>query len=285
MIQTQTVPAKMAVASSQAPAVAVADSESETTRIFVSGLPHKFTSEQLAAHFGSQFKVTDAHVLADRRIGFVGFNDSAAAQNAARHFNKTYIRMSKIAVDLARPVEVSRDSTGNAVALSQRRHATGNNETNRKRKRSQEDDGEVWRADKVQYQQSQAQTEKAKDTSNDGEDEESVEAAQPAAIDNDWLRGRTTRTLDLVDPDEVQIQQDDEPEAPEVVASGTPEENKRASPKQEEAQNTKVPNARLFLRNLAFSVTDQDLRHQFQEFGKVQEVSNQRLFIVNLPST
>jgi len=272
MIQTQTAPANMAVAKSQAPAVA--DSESETTRIFVSGLPHKFTSEQLAAHFGSQLKVTDAHVLADRHIGFVGFTDSASAKNAARHFNKTYIRMSKITVDLARPVGVSRDSAGNAAPLSQRRQATGNNETNRKRKRSQEDDGEVSRTDKVKHQQPQAQADEGKDISDDAGDEESVEVALPAATDNDWLRGRTTRTLDLVDPDEVQIHQDDETEAPEVVASGTPEENKPAPPQQEEAQITKVPNARLFLRNLAFSVTDLDLRHLFQEFGKVQEVSN-----------
>jgi len=290
MIQTQTaptVPAKVAVAKSQASSatVAVTDAQPETTRIFVSGLPHKFASEQLAAHFASQFKVTDAHVLADRRIGFVGFTDSHVAKDAARHFNKTYIRMSKIAVELARPVAVSRDKTGNAVPVSQRRHTLGSNEANRKRKRLQEDDGEVLRGDKSKQPQTQDQAQEAQATSKDGGDEEGVETSQPAATDNDWLRGRTTRTLDLVDPDDVQIQQDDEPDIPEVVVRGTSQENNEITPASEDTQTTRVPNARLFLRNLAFSITDQDLRLRFQEFGKVQEVSIQTFFTCNPPST
>jgi hypothetical protein len=76
----------------------------ENTRVFVSGLPPTLTNDQLLKHFSSGFDVTDAHVLPNRRIGFVGFRSNAAAQEAVRHFNKTFIRMSKIAVELARPV-------------------------------------------------------------------------------------------------------------------------------------------------------------------------------------
>ncbi len=269
MIQAESLP-PTTVASSQSTIAAVP----EPTRLFVSGLPPNFTSDQLAAHFGSQSKITDAYVLADRRIGFVGFSDPGAAQNAVRHFNKSYIRMSKIAVDLARPVEAGRDSTRNAVSTLQRTLKAEGDKANRKRKRLQDDDGEAVRADKSRDQPPQDQVEQASKPTTGREDEEAPESAQPATTDNDWLRGRTNRTLDLVHPDDVQIQQDDEPEVPEAVVSGIVKDDVGAALKQEEPQITRVPNARLFVRNLAFSVTDDDLLQQFKVFGKVQEVSS-----------
>jgi RNA recognition motif-containing protein len=38
-----------------------------------------------------------------RRMGFVGFKSHEAAQQAVKHFNKTYMKMSKIAVDRRTP--------------------------------------------------------------------------------------------------------------------------------------------------------------------------------------
>lgn len=76
----------------------------ENTRVFVSGLPPAITNDGLRKHFSSRFEVTDAHVIPNRRIGFVGFKDNSAAHDAAKYFNRSFIRMSKIAVELARPV-------------------------------------------------------------------------------------------------------------------------------------------------------------------------------------
>ncbi|KAF9889925.1 Multiple RNA-binding domain-containing protein 1 [Aspergillus nanangensis] len=77
----------------------------DSTRVFVSGLPPTFSNEQLRKHFASRFEVTDAHVLPKRRIGFVGFKSHDAAKQAVSYFNRTYMKMSKISVDLARPVD------------------------------------------------------------------------------------------------------------------------------------------------------------------------------------
>lgn len=76
----------------------------ENTRIFVSGLPPTLTNEELGKHFSARFQVTDSHVIPNRRIGFVGFKDADVAMQAAKYFNKTYLRMSKISVEMARPV-------------------------------------------------------------------------------------------------------------------------------------------------------------------------------------
>lgn len=243
----------------------------ETTRVFVSGLPPTFTNVQLAAHFGSQFKVTDAHVIADRRIGFVGFVDSATAQNAAKHFNKTYVRMSRIAVDLARPVELANGKGGNSAPVSQKRQR-GLEDKSKKRKRSQEDDGENLR--------SKADADADEKPS---DDQETVDAATEDKADTDWLRGRTNRTLDLLDPDEVQIRQDEDDVPVEQNAKSA--QTQVAADTEDDEETIAIPNARLFLRNLAFSVDELALRRHFEQFGKVQEVSHfSFLHVSTIPS-
>lgn len=76
----------------------------ESTRVFVSGLPPTLSNDQLKKHFATRFQVTDAHVLPKRRIGFVGFKSPEVAQQAVSYFNKTFMKMSKISVDIAKPV-------------------------------------------------------------------------------------------------------------------------------------------------------------------------------------
>ncbi|KAJ5084814.1 hypothetical protein NUU61_009393 [Penicillium alfredii] len=77
----------------------------ENTRVFVSGLPPSCSNDQLRKHFAGRFQVTDAHVLPKRRMGFVGFKNQDAAQQAVKHFNRTYMKMSKIMVDMARSID------------------------------------------------------------------------------------------------------------------------------------------------------------------------------------
>lgn len=76
----------------------------ENTRVFVSGLPPSCSNDQLRQHFSTRFQVTDAHVLPKRRMGFVGFKSQEAAKQAVDYFNRSYMKMSKISVDIARPV-------------------------------------------------------------------------------------------------------------------------------------------------------------------------------------
>ncbi|KAJ9247378.1 hypothetical protein DTO207G8_8158 [Paecilomyces variotii] len=88
----------------------------ENTRVFVSGLPPTLSNEDLGKHFSSRFTVTDAHVIPKRRIGFVGFKNAEAAKQAADYFNRTFIRMSKISVEIARPVKSDNTQTAQAAA-------------------------------------------------------------------------------------------------------------------------------------------------------------------------
>lgn len=77
----------------------------ESSRIFVTGLPPSLSAESFKAHFSKQCTITDAKVIPHRRIGYVGYKCPEDAAQAVKYHNKTFIRMSRIGVELARSIE------------------------------------------------------------------------------------------------------------------------------------------------------------------------------------
>jgi multiple RNA-binding domain-containing protein 1 len=76
----------------------------ESSRIFVKGLPPTISEEEFRKHFSAKHTVTDVKLIPHRRIGYVGYKTPEEAQHAVKYFNKTFIRMSRIGVELARAV-------------------------------------------------------------------------------------------------------------------------------------------------------------------------------------
>ena len=62
--------------------------------------------EDFRNHFSKLSTVTDAKYLPRRRIGYVGYKTHEDALKATKYFNKSFIRMSRIAVELAKPVRL-----------------------------------------------------------------------------------------------------------------------------------------------------------------------------------
>lgn len=108
------------------------------------------------------------------------------------------------------------------------------------------------------------------------------------ATDDDWLRSRTSRLLDLVDPDDPKFFTRPPPSAPAatpaVVPSSAPPDDDSAdatgrgdgTPAQPENAQDAVKSVektrRLFLRNLSYKVTEDDIRDHFSKFGTLEEV-------------
>jgi multiple RNA-binding domain-containing protein 1 len=76
----------------------------ESSRIFIKGLPPNLTEEEFKKHFGKTSAITDAKLIPHRRIGYIGYKTPDDASKAVKYFNRSFIRMSKIGVELARPV-------------------------------------------------------------------------------------------------------------------------------------------------------------------------------------
>jgi len=80
----------------------------ESSRVFVKNLPPSISEAEFRKHFSAQGReVTDVKLIPNRRIGFVGYKSPDDAAKAVKYFNKSFIRMSRIAVDLAKPVRPS----------------------------------------------------------------------------------------------------------------------------------------------------------------------------------
>jgi len=81
------------------------ETEMASSRIFIKGLPPSITEADFKKHFSSGGReVTDARLFANRRIGYVGYKTPEDAQSAVKYFNKTFVRMSRIGVEVARPI-------------------------------------------------------------------------------------------------------------------------------------------------------------------------------------
>lgn len=78
-----------------------------SSRIFIKGLPPTISEEEFKKHFSKDFAITDAKLISNRRIGYVGYKTPEDAAKAVKYFNRTFIRMSKIGVEIARPVSYS----------------------------------------------------------------------------------------------------------------------------------------------------------------------------------
>jgi multiple RNA-binding domain-containing protein 1 len=92
----------------------------ESSRIFVRGLPPRFTEDDVRRHF-AKFPVTDVKFFPHRRIGYVGYKTPEDAAKAVKYFNKTFINLTRIHAEIARPVSTLCDAArrGARLPLSQ----------------------------------------------------------------------------------------------------------------------------------------------------------------------
>jgi multiple RNA-binding domain-containing protein 1 len=116
-----------------------------------------------------------------------------------------------------------------------------------------------------------------------------------ATDDDEWLRSRTNRLLDLVDPTDVVAQSapvedtrpsiipDEHATSAELDVPGDREsgddkviENDASQDKPDPTLEAIRTSSRLFVRNLPYTATEDDLRRHFQPYGTLEEVTKFR---------
>ncbi|KAI1138254.1 RNA-binding domain-containing protein [Hypoxylon sp. FL0543] len=352
----------------------------DSSRIFVKGLPPNLNEADLRKHFASKGHITDVKLIPHRRIGYVGYKSSQEAAEAVKYFNRSFVRMSKIAVELAKPIAdpslvkaKERRGRPSATAEVSQRTRTKNSsepeakpENAKKRKRdgpdesdpklqeflnvmqpakaptsrihgigtdvteepptkylavdegASDDEYEVVpsRRKKSQPQentkplvtvagninsQPQGESEVA-ELNEEPPSEQAVltttgfaeNATRAAATDDDWLRSRTNRLLDLVDDEDVvptaapsadtPAVPSNQEQQPEVVDATVDEDRDMDDPSpqsdidepeaetRDQALETVRRTKRLFVRNLPYSATEDDLKSYFKQYGDIEEV-------------
>ncbi|KAF4553496.1 RNA recognition motif-containing protein 2 [Elsinoe fawcettii] len=319
------------------------------SRIFVSGLPPSLTPTEFKKHFSTQGAVTDTKLFPERRIGYVGYTSPQEAEKAVKYFNRTFIRMSKLAVELARPI-TARTPAQHAEPTVTRQQTSPDGSKNLKRKRgsdskmedpklreylevmqkgsnsavhgtdtlqkegpvimpdenpSEDDVQVISRTKKVRPNQELAADQSVDPTTPQQQTEEEAEDIPRTDIENhtnnltsapstdaDWLRSRTNRTLDLeAGANFDSVMKDAQTEVLEqsnkVLQAEQDSSNATAPNKEEETNEATAVDAseplngteikiressRLYLRNLSYGTTEDDLRGLLSGHGELAEV-------------
>lgn len=338
----------------------------ESSRLFVKNLPPSITEADFRKHFATGGReVTDVKLIPKRRIGYVGYKTVEEAAKAVRYFNRSYIRMAKISVELARPISdpIPIPASTRRFGHVQNKLPTPEPESKpkdteadiRKRKREEVDESdpkfreflEVMKPGQTassklegirgqvaedtdtlmaiapegaesddEYEAIPAK--KAKRNTEEVAEVPTAQAVVPAhvvvppqaaekdappppetaevagATDDDWLRTRTNRLLDLVDPDDpaafaavaasTSAAPTQQPAERTVPAAAPPADvdMDRTSPEPQEAvvdlpvEDNAIEQirrtGRLFVRNLPYKVTEDELRQHFEKYGETEEV-------------
>ncbi|KAG6024984.1 hypothetical protein E4U41_001636 [Claviceps citrina] len=335
-----------------------------TSRIFIKGLPPSITEEEFRKHFSAKNReITDIKLIPQRRIGYVGYKSQDDATSAVKYFNRSYIRMSKLSVEPARPISDPASTKGHNAPLHipnvSGGQKVGEVTISKKRKRGEPDASDPKLREFLQvmssaregaiadetdlsvgtHQPSQAKQLAVPDNESDDEYEQvpvrkeksrkmethqdksevanrkppmktegfqdgdmslnaveggkveqvdsgTIDHGPPAtgATDDDWLRSRTNRLLDLVEPDDLASGATASQEQDIEVVGQTSHSKDVAMPDMAEDVTTsqEMPEqdavqiisrtSRLFVRNLSYSTTEDDLREAFDQFGALQEV-------------
>jgi len=272
-------------------------------------------------HFSKTGTVTDAKLFPHRRIGYIGYESPEKAAEAVKYFNKSFIKLSRLAVEFATPPSTTERRIQPNKEHSESLHQASTlaltsapgNDLKRKRVINHDEnvtkdstdkpissDDSARKRTKLQIdndnptqitsQYAQVENHEA-DNEPDQADARHVE--QIAASDADWMRSRTSRLLDLVPDSELTssngvetpivnaqpslTNEDPEPaartsdgEAEHIIYDTAVMENSSTLPESiEKIKSSK----RLFLRNLAYVITEDDLRDAFQEYSSIIEVS------------
>ncbi|KAF9484770.1 RNA-binding domain-containing protein [Pholiota conissans] len=267
------------------------------SRLIVKNIPTYVTPEKLRAHFeqkgGPGGTLTDVKVSSksdgtSRRFGFVGFKSNEEAQAAQLWFNRTFIDSTRIEVNISegakdaptpRPAKRRRLDPNPALPSSSTQISSSTNNTVTKMNTDAKLDEfmkvmkpskvPVWANEPTAEPQLLASTEPAASNSAD----------QGAMSDLEWMRQRMSQNVDA--EERVFEQSDDEdahPRAkatvPEVIVAETTTVSSVSKDETsvDATKNTILQTSRLFVRNLAFSCTDEELAELFRPFGEVTQV-------------
>ena len=228
-----------------------------SSRIIVKNLPKKITEEEIKNHFSQKGIVTDVKIMhkedgRSRNFCFVGFKDDQSAKDAIKYFNQTYLKTMKISVEKAK-------SQGDP---SLKKKGKKND------KKINSNDGN--NNEEIETKESKIKTilDLSKKTKNADKFDEALKNKNlNSNKENEEKIGDETKNLNNEengkDLEEKNIVKDEEKN----------KEDKKEEKKEESLITKKnLDPKRLYLRNIPFEITEDDIREKFEKFGEINEI-------------
>lgn len=249
------------------------------SRLIVKNLPPYITPARLREHFSQKGSpdglITDVKVSqksdgTSRRFGFVGYKSERDAEAAQKWFDRTFIDSTKISVAISEgtkgapaPRPNKRRRLNPIATESEPLTDPSPSETKTTKETKLQEFMEVMQPKKgpAWANESLVNPPAIQEAVDQGEG-----APRGELSDLEWMRQRMTKQ---VDEDEKAFEQSDDDEPP--VQASMPKAVVQPEPEKDTTKETILQTARLFVRNLTFSCTDDELSELFRPFGEISQ--------------
>ena len=230
-----------------------------SSRIIVKNLPKKITEEEIKNHFSQKGIVTDVKIMhkedgRSRNFCFVGFKDDQSAKDAIKYFNQTYLKTMKISVEKAK---LQGDPSLKKKGKKNDKKINSNDGNNN---------------EEIETKESKIKTilDLSKKTKNADKFDE--------ALKNKNLNNLNNKENEEKSGDETKQLNNEENGKNLEEKNIINDEKKNKEDKKEEKKEESLINKknldpkRLYLRNIPFEITEDDIREKFEKFGEINEI-------------
>jgi len=220
-----------------------------STRIIVKNLPKNITEEEIKKHFSQKGVITDVKIMhkedgRSRNFCFIGYKNEQSAKEAIKYFNQTYLKTMKISVETAK---LQGDPS------LKRKGKMPKNKNEKKNENNDENDEVETKESKIKKILSLSKKTKNADKFDEALKNQNKEENKNE--DNDDNKDENSK--------------DNDDEEKENNAEGKKEkENKINSLINQKNLDPK----RLYLRNIPFEITEDDIRQKFEKYGQINEI-------------
>ena len=229
-----------------------------SSRIIVKNLPKKITEEEIKNHFSQKGIVTDVKIMhkedgRSRNFCFVGFKDDQSAKDAIKYFNQTYLKTMKISVEKAK-LQGDPSLKKKGKKMDKKINNKDNDNTN----------------EEIETKESKIKTilDLSKKTKNADKFDEALKNKNlNSNKENEEKKGDETKNLNNEENGK------DSEEKNTINDEDKNKEDKKEEKKEESLINKKnLDPKRLYLRNIPFEITEDDIREKFEKFGEINEI-------------
>ena len=227
-----------------------------SSRIIVKNLPKKITEEEIKQHFSQKGTVTDVKIMhkedgRSRNFCFVGFKSEKSAKDAIKYFNQTYLKTMKISVEKAKlQGDPSLKNKGKKI--------------NNNIKKNEENDNEELETKESKIKKI---LDLAKKTKNADKFDEALKN-QNLDINNKHNESEGNKFIQDISNKEVE----DSEKKGNINNDDNQNDNNKQNKNESIINKKNLDPKRLYLRNIPFEITEEDLRSKFEKYGTISEI-------------
>ena len=236
-----------------------------STRIMVKNLPKNITEEEIKKHFSQKGVITDVKIMhkedgRSRNFCFIGYKNEQSAKEAIKYFNQTYLKTMKVAVETAK---IQGDPS-----LKKKGNIQKNKKDDKKKENNDDNDEVETKESKIKKILSLSKKTKNADKFDEVLKNQNKEKEEENKIGNEDSDSDNNNQEDTKNKNKNKENKNDDEE------KGNNDENKKEKENKINSliNQKNLDPKRLYLRNIPFDITEDDIRQKFEKYGQINEV-------------